>query len=87
MKKTLFILLFQVLLVSFCQAAYAGNKCLSAQAARDIEEYLAGGLSLQEALKAAFEDGYFNGTKECWAKVKGYASSYRYTLPNINRLR
>jgi len=79
-RNTLLTSLFIAgVLTVYAQPAYAG--CDAWRAGIDLEDYLAGGMTLNEAFSALKEDGYYDGTKKCFTKIKGKVYRYRIMRP------
>ncbi len=80
MRNTLLTSLFIAgVLTAYAQPAYAG--CFSNLAGIDLEDYLAGGMTLDEAFAALKEDEYHDGTKKCFIKIRGDVYVNKLTRP------
>ena len=76
-------LLAFALVLATPSAALACNEVL---AVRDLELYLLGGMSGEEAMDAIASDFYFDGTRKCLFKIRGYARQHELANPNTVRL-
>ena len=59
------------------EAAPGGN-CYAHTAAIDIDKYLLGGATPHEAVSYVYQDGLFDGTKQCIHKISGIVNQMPY---------
>ena len=78
--------LFWILLTGMLLPAPAqAGPCMSYEAAYQIENLLAGGMSWKNALQAVIQEEYSDGSKECLKAIKKQVNQSPYAFPLIDQ--